>query len=157
MKRVVVTGIGLVTPLGDGVETTWNSLINSKSGIKFIDHFNTEDLPCKIGGYIQNNSDKNNFFDVLKYVEKKDIKKIDRFILYGLAASTQAIEDSGIIELSDEQKMKVGVIIGSGIGGLETIFDTSINLFNKGAKKISPFFIPSSPVSYTHLTLPTKA
>ena len=147
MKRVVVTGIGLVTPLGDGVEDTWESLINSKSGIESIDHFDTEDLPCKIGGFIKHNSDKNGFFDVLKYIEKKDLKKIDRFILYGLAASTQAVEDSGIIELSDEQKMNVGVIIGSGIGGLETIYDTSINLFNKGAKKISPFFIPSSLIN----------
>ena len=147
MNRVVVTGIGLVTPLGDGVKETWDSLINSNSGIKSIEHFNTDDLPCKIGGYINHNSDKNNFFNALKYVEKKDIKKIDRFILYGLAASTQAVEDSGIKELSDEQKMKVGVIIGSGIGGLETIYDTSINLLNKGAKKISPFFIPSSLIN----------
>ena len=142
MKRVVVTGIGLLTPLGDNLKKTWNALINSESGIQSIDHFNTEDLSCKIAGYINHNSNKKNFFDVLKYIEQKDIKKIDRFIIYGLAASIQAVEDSGIKELTDEQKMKVGVILGSGIGGLETIYDTSINLLKKGANRISPFFIP---------------
>jgi len=147
MKRVVVTGIGLVTPLGDGVKETWDALVNSESGIKSIDHFNTDDLSCKIAGYINHNSDKDKYFNALKYVEKKDIKKIDRFILYGLAASTQAVEDSGIKELNDEQKLRVGVIIGSGIGGLETIYDTSINLFNNGANRISPFFIPSSLIN----------
>ena len=149
MKRVVVTGIGLVTPIGYNVEETWGALINSKSGIKLIKHFNTDDLSCKIAGYINhdNKNEQNQFFNSLKYVEKKDIKKIDRFILYGLAAASQAVDDSGINELNNEDKLNIGVIIGSGIGGLETIYNTSIDLYKKGAKKISPFFIPSSLIN----------
>ena len=104
MRRVVVTGIGLVTSLGDGVKNSWNKLINSKSGIKSINHFDTQDLNCKIGAYINHSDDAKDNFDSLKYIDKKNLKKIDRFILYGMAAAIQAVEDSGINELKDEQK-----------------------------------------------------
>ncbi len=147
MRRVVVTGIGLVTSLGDGVKINWDKLINAQSGIKTISHFDTQDLSCKIGAYINHNEEEKNYFDSLKYLDKKNLKKIDRFILYGIAAATQAVEDSGVNELNDEQKYRTGVIVGSGIGGLETIYNTSLNLYNKGAKRISPFFIPSSLIN----------
>ena len=114
MRKVVVTGIGLITPIGDGVKETWNSLINSVSGIKKIKHFDVTDLTCKIAGHINNVENDDFYFNPFKYVEKKELKKIDRFILYGIAASKQAIEDSGIDNLNDEIKLKTGVIIGSG-------------------------------------------
>ena len=107
MRRVVVTGLGLVTPVGNNCRRSWDKLINSISGVKSIDHFETSDLSCKIAGFINHNKDNNNYFDTLNYVSKKDIKKIDRFILYGLAASEEAIKDSGINELSDEEKLKI--------------------------------------------------
>tara|TARA_B100001123_G_C15299750_1_gene1020599 strand:+ start:509 stop:1768 length:1260 start_codon:yes stop_codon:yes gene_type:complete len=147
MRRVVVTGIGLVTPLGDGVKESWNNLINLNSGIKTIKEFETNDLSCKIAGYINHNSNESNYFDSLKYIEKKDIKKIDRFILYGIAASIQAVKDAGLENINEEEKLKTGVIIGSGIGGLETIYNTTLNLEKNGAKRVSPFFIPSSLIN----------
>ncbi|PPR41769.1 MAG: 3-oxoacyl-[acyl-carrier-protein] synthase 2 [Alphaproteobacteria bacterium MarineAlpha5_Bin12] len=147
MRRVVVTGIGLVTSLGDGVKNSWDKLINSKSGIKSINHFDTQDLNCKIGAYINHSDDAKDNFDSLKYIDKKNLKKIDRFILYGMAAAIQAVEDSGINQLKDEQKYRTGVIVGSGIGGLETIYNTSLDLYNKGARRISPFFIPSALIN----------
>ena len=147
MRRVVITGLGLVTPLGNNCKRSWDELIKSISGIKSIDHLETSDLSCKIAGFINHNKDKDNYFDTLNYVNKKDIKKIDRFILYGLAASEEAIKDSGINELSDEEKLKIGVTIGSGIGGLETIYNTSVKLLNNHPKKVSPFFITSSLIN----------
>ena len=147
MRRVVVTGIGLVTPLGDGVKESWNNLINLNSGIKTIKEFEPIDLACKIAGYINHNSNEPNYFDSLKYIEKKDIKKIDRFILYGIAASIQAVKDAGLENINEEEKLKTGVIIGSGIGGLETIYNTTLNLEKNGAKRVSPFFIPSSLIN----------
>ena len=147
MRKVVVTGLGLVTPLGNDVDQSWQNLINSKSGIKIIKDFDVDDLPCKIAGYINHTDENHPIFDSLKYVEKKDLKKIDRFILYGIAAANQAINDSGITDLSEEVKLKTGVILGSGIGGLETIYNSSINLIKNGTRKISPFFIPSSLIN----------
>ena len=147
MKRVVVTGIGLLTSIGDGVNQTWNNLISCHSGIRKISNFNTDDLPCKISGNISNDKNTPNFFDEEKYFNVRDLKRNDRFILYGLAAAQQAIFDSGIQDLNEEQKLRTGVTVGSGIGGLETIYNGSITLKEKGARKISPFFIPSSLVN----------
>tara|TARA_Y100000590_G_scaffold20718_1_gene24156 strand:+ start:1018 stop:2280 length:1263 start_codon:yes stop_codon:yes gene_type:complete len=147
MRRVVVTGIGIVTSLGDGLKENWNNLLNCSSGINLIENFNTDDLTCKIAGFINHQKDKPNYFDQEKYVDKKDMKKIDRFILYGLAAASQAVHDSGINELNEDEKNNIGVTIGSGIGGLETIYDNSTKLLEKGARKISPFFIPSALIN----------
>ncbi len=147
MKRVVVTGIGLLTSIGDGVNQTWNNLISCNSGIRKISNFDTDDLPCKISGNISNDKNTPNFFDEEKYFNVRDLKRNDRFILYGLAAAQQAIFDSGIQDLNEEQKLRTGVTVGSGIGGLETIYNGSITLKEKGARKISPFFIPSSLVN----------
>ena len=147
MKKVVVTGLGLVTSLGDGVSQSWNNLINSLSGIKKIDYFEVNDLSCQIAGFIEQNEEKEYYFDPNKYVAKKDLKKIDRFILYGLAASTQAIKDAGIENLNDEKKERIGVSLGSGIGGLESIYKTTIELYEKSPRKISPFFIPAALIN----------
>ena len=147
MKRVVVTGIGLLTTLGDNSDNTWENLLKGNSGINKIEHFDVSDLPCKIAGYISNNPDHNNYFNKNNLIDAKDIKRNDRFIQYGLFAANMAIRDSGIDQLNEEQKLRIGVSVGSGIGGLETIYDGSLTINEKGSKKLSPFFIPSSLVN----------
>ncbi len=147
MRRVVVTGIGLLSSIGDNYKKTWQNLISGTSGIKLIDTFDTEDLSCKIAGYIEHNQNKKFYFDRLNFLDNKQIKRNDRFIQYGLIAAQMAIEDSGINLLSDQEKLKIGVSVGSGIGGLETIYDGSITLSQRGSRKISPFFIPSSLIN----------
>ena len=147
MRRVVVTGIGLLTTLGTNKESSWNNLINCKSGIKKIDHFDVSNLPAKIAGYINNNPDDENYFNKSGFIETKDIKRNDRFIQYGLIAAKMAIQDAGLDDLSDEAKLRTGVSVGSGIGGLETIYEGSLTINSKETKKLSPFFIPSSLVN----------
>ena len=147
MKKVVITGIGLLTTIGDNQTTAWNNLINGKSGVKKITQFDVSDLPCKIAGYISNNPSDDDYFNKSSQIDSKDIKRNDRFIQYGLVAAKMAIEDSGIGDLSDEEKLNVGVSVGSGIGGLETIYEGSILINDKGPRKLSPFFIPSSLVN----------
>ena len=147
MRRVVVTGIGLLTTLGTDKESSWNNLINCKSGIKKIDHFDVSNLPAKIAGYINNNPDDENYFNKSGFIETKDIKRNDRFIQYGLIAAKMAIQDAGLDNLSDEEKLRTGVSVGSGIGGLETIYEGSLTINSKETKKLSPFFIPSSLVN----------
>jgi 3-oxoacyl-[acyl-carrier-protein] synthase II len=147
MKRVVVTGLGLLTSIGHNVADSWNNLISCKSGIKKITNFNVEDLPCKIAGYISHDSMDDFFFDPTNIFTTRDLLRNDRFIIYGLAAAFQAVKDSGIDLLNEEQKKRIGVSVGSGIGGLETIYNGSTTLNDKGPKKISPFFIPSSLIN----------
>ncbi len=147
MRRVVVTGIGLLTSIGNNKDISWNNLINCKSGIKKVNQFDVSDLPCKIAGFISNDPNDEFYFNNPMQIDARDIKRNDRFIQYGLVASKMAIEDAGLANLSDEQKLKVGVSVGSGIGGLETIYDGSITIKERGAKKLSPFFIPSSLVN----------
>ena len=145
MKRVVVTGIGLLTSLGINSEISWSNLINCKSGIKKIKNFDVSDLPCKIAGYISHDQDDKNFYDRSLHLENKEIRRNDRFIQYGLAAAIMAVQDSGIEDLNEVEKLEVGVSTGSGIGGLETIYNGSITVYE--TKKLSPFFIPSSLVN----------
>ena len=145
MKRVVVTGIGLLTSLGINSEISWSNLINRKSGIKKIKNFDVSDLPCKIAGYISHDQDDENFYDRSLHLENKEIRRNDRFIQYGLAAAIMAVQDSGIEDLNEVEKLEVGVSTGSGIGGLETIYNGSITV--NETKKLSPFFIPSSLVN----------
>ncbi len=140
MRRVVVTGLGTINPLGNNVDSSWNSLINSKSGIKKISRFEVENLPCKIAGII-NDSQINE-----QIVSLRDQRKIDRFIILGLIAAEEAIKDSGFISGEDES-YRSGVMVGSGIGGLDTIYKNSSILDNHGVRKISPFFIPSSLIN----------
>ena len=147
MRRVVVTGIGLLTTLGRNTSTSWKALIEGKSGIKKITHFDVDDLPCRIAGYLSNDENSPDYFNSETHIETKDIKRNDRFIQYGLVAASMAYKDAGLENLNDEQKLKTGVSVGSGIGGLETIYNGSITINEKGAKKLSPFFIPSSLVN----------
>ena len=140
MRRVVVTGLGTINPLGNSVESSWEALVNSKSGIKTIDTFNTEGYPCKIAATVDDS-----FIDE-NIVSARDLRKIDRFIALGLIAADEAIKDSGFV--SDENSsLSSGVMVGSGIGGLDTIYKNSSILDNQGIRKISPFFIPSALIN----------
>tara|TARA_B100000989_G_scaffold76604_1_gene54372 strand:- start:516 stop:1766 length:1251 start_codon:yes stop_codon:yes gene_type:complete len=147
MKRVVVTGMGLLTSLGNDMKSSWSNLINSKSGIKKINQFDVSDLPAKIAGYINNNPNDKDYFNKSLSIETRDIKRNDRFIQYGLVAAKMAIDDAGLDNLTDKDKLRVGVSVGSGIGGLETIYEGSLTVSNEKPKKLSPFFIPSSLVN----------
>jgi 3-oxoacyl-[acyl-carrier-protein] synthase II len=140
LRRVVVTGLGTINPLGNSVESSWQALVNSKSGIKTIDTFNTEGYPCKIAATVDDS-----FIDE-NIVSARDFRKIDRFIALGLIAADEAIKDSGFV--SDENSsLSSGVMVGSGIGGLDTIYKNSSILDNQGIRKISPFFIPSALIN----------
>jgi len=147
MRRVVVTGIGLLSSIGSQKEETWSNLLNGKSGIKKIDDFNTDEFPCKIAGYISNNDKSDNYFDITSHLDSREIKRNDRFIQYGIVAAKMAVEDAGIQDLSDKDKLNTGVIAGSGIGGLETIYNGALTINNSGPRKLSPFFIPSSLIN----------
>ncbi len=140
MRRVVVTGLGTINPLGNTVETSWNSLISSNSGISKINKFEVDDFPCKIAGSIDDSKINDDI------VNLREQRKIDRFITLGLIAADEAIKDSGFVS-ENESSFRYGVMVGSGIGGLDTIYRNSSILDNKGIKKISPFFIPSSLIN----------
>ncbi len=133
-RRVVVTGLGLVTPLGTGVDISWQALLEGKSGIGTITRFDASAFPVRIAGEVPD-------FDPEHYIEYKEIKKMDRFIHFAIGASAMAMEDSGL-EINEENANRVGVIIGSGIGGLPAIEHYHSLLLDKGPRRISPFFIP---------------
>ena len=140
MRRVVVTGIGMCAPLGYGADYCWRRLINSESGINKLTGFDIEDLSSKVGGQIPLEGNNDIFLD--NVIEVKDKRKIETFIQYALSASKEAIQDSGWVPKNDEEASRTGVLIGSGIGGLDGIRKSSENLL-RGPRKISPFFIPS--------------
>ena len=140
MRKVVVTGLGTINPLGNTVETSWNSLLNSQSGISKITKFEIDDYPCKIAGTIDDSNINN------EIVSTREQRRIDRFITLGLIAADEAIKDSGF-ETNNESSNRYGVMVGSGIGGLDTIYRNSSILDNNGIRKISPFFIPSSLIN----------
>ncbi|HIK87840.1 MAG TPA: beta-ketoacyl-[acyl-carrier-protein] synthase II [Alphaproteobacteria bacterium] len=142
MRRVVVTGLGLVTPLAASVNGSWTKLINSESGIGRIEIFDTEDLPAKIAGHVPD-VDQEDGFDPNRCLEVKEQRKVDRFILFAIDAADQAIKDSNWVAKSDEDSYRSGVLIGSGIGGLSTIEQAALVLKEKGPRRLSPFFIPS--------------
>ena len=142
MRRVVVTGMGLVSPLGCGVSHNWNLLINSKSGIDRIQSFDVSDLRCKIAGQIPLGTGEGEL-NIEKHVDVKDQRKMDLFIIYALAAAAEAVKDSEWMPTDPYELERTGVTVGSGIGGLEGIYQTSITLFEKGPKRVTPFFIPS--------------
>ncbi len=146
MRRVVITGMGLVTPLGNGVNHTWEKLISSVSGIGKILKFETNDLPTKIAGLVPRGKDLGQF-DPDAILEPKDQKKIDDFILYGIAAADEAVRNSGWMPTDEESLERTGVLIGSGIGGLNRIYETSIILHEQGPRRVSPFFIPASLIN----------
>ncbi len=140
MRRVVITGMGVITAHGYGLDLNWKNLISSHSGIKLIDSFKIDDMPSKIGGVISDEIINENF-------DEKDKRKMDKFILYALLASDEAIKNSGLNIIDYKEASRAGVIIGSGIGGLSTIYENSILLEKESPKKISPFFIPSSLIN----------
>ena len=148
MRRVVVTGLGLTTPLGNGVDINWKRLTSGVVGINKIENFDISDLPCKIAGQVPNIiNDPDGGLDIDKWIEPREYKRIDRFISYGIISAIQAIEDSDWKPQSENQKNRTGVILGSGIGGLETIANTTELLNSKGPRKVSPFFIPSALIN----------
>ena len=144
MRRVVVTGMGIACPLGLGVEHVWRRLINAESGIATITSFDTKDVPCKIAGQVPIGPIAEGKLDVSDWVPIKDQKKMDRFIHLAMAAGSMAIEDSGWKPETDEDRWGAGVMIGSGIGGLETICEAALMLHQGKIKRLSPFFIPSA-------------
>ena len=140
-RRVVITGIGLVTPLGAGVDVSWRRLTAAESGLRKIERFNVDDLPAKVAGLIPTEGD--GALKVEEVMSAKDVRRNDPFILYGIAAAMEAIEDAGWTPEEDKARERTGVLIGSGIGGLGTIADTAIDLETKGPRRVSPFFIPA--------------
>jgi len=147
MRRAVITGMGLVTPLGIGIEENWERLLGGRSGIRAIEEFDVSDLPAKIAGVVPNGPTSEGLFTAEDWVEPKEQRKIDRFILLGMTAAAQAVEDSGWVPQTDEERNRTGVMIGSGIGGLQQIYDHSVKLHENGPRRISPFFIPAALIN----------
>jgi 3-oxoacyl-[acyl-carrier-protein] synthase II len=147
MRRVVVTGMGIACPLGVGVEHVWRRLINSESGITAIQAFDTKDVPCKVAGQVPPGSRATGGLDIGEFVPIKDQKKMDRFIHLAMAAGTEAVEDSGWVPGSEEDRDATGVMVGSGIGGLQTIYEGSVLVHQGKARRLSPFFIPSALIN----------
>jgi 3-oxoacyl-[acyl-carrier-protein] synthase II len=154
MRRVVITGLGAVTPLGWGVEPTWKALLEGKSGAGRITAFDTTDYACKIAcevprvdGRGGGSADDPTSFDPDKVMSAKDRRRIDDFILYAIAAADEAVRDAGWTPEDEFERQRTGVIIGSGIGGLNSIADTAIELHEKGPRRVSPFFIPSALIN----------
>ncbi|RMD62703.1 MAG: beta-ketoacyl-[acyl-carrier-protein] synthase II [Alphaproteobacteria bacterium] len=147
MRRVVITGLGLVTPLGCGVPTVWARLLEGRSGLSAIQSFDVADLPCKIAGQAPQGDLADGGFNADEYVTPKERRKIDLFILYGLAAAQEAIADAGWQPEDEEARCRTGVMIGSGIGGLQTIWDATLTVHERGPRRLSPFFIPAALIN----------
>ena len=137
-RRVVITGMGLITPIGNTVQETWTSSLEGRSGGNLIEHFDTSDFGVKIGANVKN-------FDVEQYLDRKEARRIDVFIQLGIAAGVQAIDDAGIADMAESDR--VGIAIGSGIGGINTIEDTHSTLLKSGPRRVSPFFVPASVIN----------
>ena len=146
-RRVVVTGLGMLSPVGNTVESTWNALVAGQSGISLIDHFETSAYATRFAGLVKD-------FNCEEYISRKDQRKMDAFIQYGVVAGIQAMQDSGLV-ITDENADRIGAAIGSGIGGLGLIEENHASLVNGGPRKISPFFVPSTIVNMIagHLTI----
>ncbi len=146
MRRVVITGLGMLSPLALGVEASWRRLLAGESGIDKITSFDVSDLPAQVAGMVKRGEGEG-LFNPDAYIEPKEQKKMDIFIHYAIAAAKEAIQDSGYVPASDEERDRTGVLIGSGIGGLNEIYETSIVLREKGPRRVSPFFIPRSLIN----------
>ena len=138
-RRVVITGLGIVSPVGNDVVTAWKNIVEGKSGIGPVTHFDASTFPTRIAGEVRD-------FDPAQYVAAKDVKKMDPFIHYGIAASVQALADAGL-NANEHDAERIGVAVGAGIGGIATIEKTSITYHEGGQRKISPFFVPSSIIN----------
>lgn len=154
MRRVVVTGMGMLSPMGRGVENTWQKLIQGKSAISSVTKYDVSESPAKIAGQIIYGT-QDNQFDPDTIMAPKDQRRVDPFILYGLCAGIDAVEDSGWKPETDEDRFRTGVMIGSGIGGIGAIYDSSITLKENGPRRVSPFFIPSCLINLVsgHLSI----
>jgi 3-oxoacyl-[acyl-carrier-protein] synthase II len=142
MRRVVITGLGMLTPLGCGVEPTWRRILAGESGAKKLERFDVSDLPCRIAATVPRKDGSDGNYNPDEWMEPKEQRKVDDFIVYAMCAATQAIVDSGWKPETYEDQTRTGVMIGSGIGGLTGIAETSIILHEKGPRRVSPFFIP---------------
>ena len=142
MRRVVVTGLGLVTPLGCGVEASWARLLEGRNGARRVEEFEVADISSQIACFVPRGAKQDGKFNPDDWMEPKEQRKVDDFIIYAMAAAEQAIADSGYAARTREQQERTGVLIGSGIGGLSGIADTSLLLKEKGPRRVSPFFIP---------------
>jgi 3-oxoacyl-[acyl-carrier-protein] synthase II len=142
MRRVVVTGLGMVTPLACGVEPTWRRLVNGESGASRIDIFDVSDLPAKIACQVPRGDGSDGTFNPDQWMEPKEQRKVDDFIIFAMSAARQALEDAGWKPSTYDDQASTGVMIGSGIGGLTGIADTAITLKERGPRRVSPFFIP---------------
>ncbi len=142
LRRVVVTGMGAVTPLGCGVEATWTNILASKSGAQRIDDFQVDDIACQIAHRVPLGDYADGKFNADEWMDTKDQRKVDPFIIYAMAAAKQAIDEAGVEPKTKDEAERTGVLIGSGIGGLGGIYETSVILHEKGPRRISPFFIP---------------
>src|SRR5579875_3103043 len=147
MRRVVITGIGAVTPLGVGAENVWQRLLAGESGIRGIQSFDVSDLPAKIAGQVPRGDTASGNFNADEWVPPKEQRKMDEFIVYALAAAEQAVTDSGWKPERDEDRERTGVMIGSGIGGLPGITEGAITLHERGPRRLSPFFIPANLIN----------
>jgi 3-oxoacyl-[acyl-carrier-protein] synthase II len=147
MRRVVVTGLGLVTPLASGVEETWRRLLAGQSGADTIKQFDASNLATNYACEVKRGDGTDGTFNADTYLEPKDQRKVDDFILYGIAAAQQAVEDSGWVPQTDEDRYRTGVLIGSGIGGLKSIEATTLLIKEKGPRRVSPFFIPGALIN----------
>jgi 3-oxoacyl-[acyl-carrier-protein] synthase II len=146
LRRVVVTGLGLVTPLGSGVDHNWKKLIAGQSGIGMMQGFESADLACRVAGQVPRGSGAGEL-NLDDFIPPKDQKKMDMFIHFAVVAAAEAVKDSGYVPANDEAKERAGVMIGSGIGGLPEIYDTSVTLKERGPRRVSPFFIPASLIN----------
>ena len=142
MRRVVVTGLGLVTPLGGNVDTTWRRLTAAESGIARVEKFDVSDITCKIAGQVPRGDGSNGTFNPDNWMEPKEQRKVDDFIIYAMGAATQALNDADWHPQSYDDQITSGVLIGSGIGGVEGIAETALLLRDRGPRRVSPFFIP---------------
>jgi 3-oxoacyl-[acyl-carrier-protein] synthase II len=147
MRRVVITGIGLVSPFGMGAEHSWRELLSGKSAARRITSFEVDDLPCKIANVIPRGDGSGGTFNPEAFLEPKDLRKIGDYILYGIAAADEALADSGWKPESDDDRNATGVMIGSGIGGIAGIAENALILKERGPRRISPFFIPGNIIN----------
>ncbi len=142
MKRVVVTGMGMLTPLACGVEPTWARLLKGESGARKVDRFEVSDIACQIACMIPRGDGSDGTYNADQWMEPKEQRKVDEFIVFAMCAARQALDDAGWHPQSHEEQTRTGVLIGSGIGGIEGIADTAITLKERGPRRVSPFFIP---------------
>ena len=142
LRRVVVTGMGIVSPLGCGIDTTWSNILASRNGARRIDDFQVDDIACQVAHRVPLGSYAEGKFNGDDWMDVKDQRKVDPFIVYAMAAAQQAIDDAGVAPRTVAEQERIGTLIGSGIGGLGGIYETSVVLHEKGPPRVSPFFIP---------------